>query len=231
MNDAPLARHREESMNSVRPPKQHRSQETLARFLSATQSLLEEKHFDNISVSEIAGRAGSSVGAFYARFPDKEALLACLQDAFVRDTEREVLGLAKSRDWDAAPLEAVVRQRVGVVVEQHRRHRGTLRALVGRRIAGHTATGPGDRPDADASSARFLEYLIARRREISHPNPDVAVHLGFAMVMGAVRERILFPELSAGKALAASMADAVLVEELSRAFLIFLGVNTAERSR
>jgi AcrR family transcriptional regulator len=220
-------------MTSIRPPKQRRSQETLTLFLEATQSLLQDKHFDSISVNEIVARAGSSVGAFYARFQDKDALLACLHEAFVQDTERETRRLAESADWDALPLETGVRHFVCALVQQHRRHRGTLRALVGRTIAGGSgglSALPLAAPDA-AAQARFFEYLFTRRREMDHPNPDVAVHLGLAMVSGAVRERILFPELSSSAKPAAPVTDAVLAEELSRAFLAFLGVNPARRTR
>jgi hypothetical protein len=51
------------------------------------------------------------------------------------------------------------------------------------------------------------------------------------MVTGAVRERILFPELSTSAKPTAPLTDAVLVEELSRALLGFLGVNASQRSR
>lgn len=221
-------------MATIRPPRQRRSQETLTRFLDAAQGLLQEKHFDSISVSEIVDRAGSSVGAFYSRFRDKEALLACLHEAFVRDAEGEARRRGASSEGEALPLEAAVRLFVKALVEQHRRHRGTLRALVSRTIAGASATYPLAGLEA-MSSARFAEVLMARRSEIRHSNPDVAVHLGLAMVMGAVRERILFPELSSsakpsGAGIAAPVTDAVLVEELSRALVTFLGVNTSERT-
>jgi AcrR family transcriptional regulator len=216
-------------MEPVRPPRQRRSQETLRRFLEATQALLQEKHFDNIAVSEIVERAGSSVGAFYSRFEDKEALLVCLRNAFTQDTEEEARRLAASRDWEAAPLEAAVTEFVRMLVHQHRRHRGTLRALVGRSIAGRTGLTPQTGLEEMISPTPFGELMKARRSEIGHPNPDVAVHLGLAMVTGAVRERILFPELSSSAKPTAPLTDAVLAEELSRAFLGFLGVNTGKR--
>jgi hypothetical protein len=67
--------------------------------------------------------------------------------------------------------------------------------------------------------------LKKKRSDITHPNPDVAVQLGLAMVESAVRERILFPELSERRAPLSPVTDAVFVEELARAFLGFLRVN------
>jgi len=217
-------------MEPFRAPKQRRSQETLDRFLEAAQDLLQQKHFDNISVNEIVGRAGSSVGAFYSRFQDKESLLLCLREAFVRDTDEQSRRLTASWDRDAVPLEAAVAQFMRMLVDQYRRHRGTLRALVGRSIGGSA----GGTPSAGAETvgqAAFLELMIARRSDITHPSPDVAAHLGLAMVTGAVREKILFPELSMSAKPTAPLTDAVLVEELSRALLGFLGVNAGQRSR
>ena len=60
----------------IRPPQQARSQETLGRILDAAEALVAEKGFDDTPISEIVQRAGSSVGAFYTRFPAKDALLA-----------------------------------------------------------------------------------------------------------------------------------------------------------
>ena len=54
----------------ARPPKQRRSQQTLERILLTAEELLREKCFDDVSVAEIAARARSSSGSFYARFPD-----------------------------------------------------------------------------------------------------------------------------------------------------------------
>ena len=62
----------------VRPPQQARSQETLHRILDAAEVLVAEKSFEDASVSEIVRRANSSVGAFYARFEDKDAVLRVL---------------------------------------------------------------------------------------------------------------------------------------------------------
>jgi AcrR family transcriptional regulator len=50
----------------------------MERILAATESLIAEMPFESISVAAIVRRARTSVGAFYARFPKKEALLPAL---------------------------------------------------------------------------------------------------------------------------------------------------------
>ena len=203
---------------------------TLGRFVDATRRLLAEKPFDEITVSDIVSEAGASVGAFYARFGDKEALLEHLREVASSEEREEVRRVVTSRDWEAAPLEAVAHELVRVLVRQHRAHTGTLRALASRKLSTHRAAAPGGNPLAQPPPA-LVDLIKRRRSEISHPNPDVAVHLGLGMVTGAVRERILFPELSAAPVAFSPVTDAVFVDELTRAFLGFLGVKTTGRSR
>ncbi len=67
----------------VRAPQQARSQETLDRILDAAEALVTEKGFEEATVAEVARRAESSVGAFYARFRDKTGLLYALHDRYL----------------------------------------------------------------------------------------------------------------------------------------------------
>jgi AcrR family transcriptional regulator len=52
--------------------KQRRSQITYKALIDTGFRLLEDRDFDSISIAEIAKAAGYSVGAFYARFENKE---------------------------------------------------------------------------------------------------------------------------------------------------------------
>ncbi len=47
----------------------------MERFLQATRELLEERSFEEITVADIVERADRTVGSFYARFQDKDAVL------------------------------------------------------------------------------------------------------------------------------------------------------------
>jgi AcrR family transcriptional regulator len=216
-------------MDRARIPRQKRSEATLSRLVDAARRLLAEKPFDDITINEIVAEAGASVGSFYARFGDKEALLEHLSVTAAREADDEVRQTLASRDWESAPLEIVARELVRGLVRQHRAHTGTLRAMASRRILnrfGSVREGGGSLPPP------VLAEIIKRRRsEIAHPNPDVAVHLGLAMVTSTVRDRVLFPELSADVPAPSPVTDAVFADELTRAFLGFLGVNPAGRPR
>jgi AcrR family transcriptional regulator len=64
---------------AVNPAQQERSRRTELAIASAFSELLQEKLFADISVADIADRAGISVGGFYARFPSKDALLGLVE--------------------------------------------------------------------------------------------------------------------------------------------------------
>src|SRR5688572_27091468 len=72
----------------LRPPKQARSQRTLERLLVAAEALLAERAWDEIGVAELSKAAGTSVGAFYTRFADKDALLDLLAERYRADMAR-----------------------------------------------------------------------------------------------------------------------------------------------
>lgn len=77
----------------VTPPKQSRSQETFTRILDATDRLLRERRFDEVSTVDICNEAGVSASSLYARFASKDAVLLALidrQGERLRDSIRHV---------------------------------------------------------------------------------------------------------------------------------------------
>jgi AcrR family transcriptional regulator len=149
----------------VTEPLQARSQETLARFLEAADQLLREKPFEDITIAEIVEHADRTVGSFYARFADKEALLRTLAqrvlDQLIADMERRF----DAEQWRAAPLEDVVRTAVRASVVHFWANAHIARAaltLAGRddearrsRTANYIAIGTAVRRAIDASDARI----------------------------------------------------------------------------
>jgi AcrR family transcriptional regulator len=213
-------------MDRLRAPKQRRSEATLGRIVDAARRLLAEKPFDEIPIHEIVAEAGASVGAFYARFGDKEGLLEHLREAAAKESDDEAQRILASRDWESAPLDLVARELIRGLVRRHRANTGTLRALASRRMSSGSSGEWRENPALQP--AALVELIKRRRSEIAHPDPDVAVHLGLSMVTSAVRDRVLFPELSS--AAPSPVTDAVFADELTRAFLGFLGVKRSGRA-
>ncbi|MFQ5417449.1 MAG: TetR/AcrR family transcriptional regulator, partial [Myxococcota bacterium] len=104
----------------VRPPQQARSQQTLDRILDAAEAMVSEKGFEDSPVSAIVRRAGSSVGAFYARFEDKYALLRALSDRFVLQamlTADEALGPGR---WERSSIPTILHSVIRFLVSIYR---------------------------------------------------------------------------------------------------------------
>ncbi len=115
---------------SISPPLQERSRKTLDALLRAAEAQLLEKSFSDVSVTNIVHEAGSSSGSFYARFPDKSALLHALHQRFVdRSVAQTELMVSDIGDGKLSLDEFAVGV-VDALVESHRAHRGVIRAVL-----------------------------------------------------------------------------------------------------
>jgi AcrR family transcriptional regulator len=215
--------------SAVRPPQQERSRATLYRFLEATMALLGERRFEEATVAEIARRARSSVGAFYARFADKGALMDHLDSQLFESGRTAWDEFLASDRWRGRTAAEIVTAVVVRVVRKRRDHRGLLRAL-----ALHARSQP---------SARFVEHgrelnrhvygrvralLLERRRELGHSDPERAIEIGLLFVDAATREAILFDDLGA---LPRRVSDGSLARELATAWLSYLDADRVARRK
>src|SRR5512144_2862852 len=64
---------------------QHRSRRTEAALAQAVAELCKDRPFEDVTVADVARRAGVAVGTVYRRFRDKRALLHLSDTAFVDD--------------------------------------------------------------------------------------------------------------------------------------------------
>ena len=202
-----------------RPPQQLRSQATLNRILDAAESVLEEKSFGEATLAEIMERAGVTVGAFYRRFPDKDALLHLLDNRFfaeLHDLATSSLGEAK---WQGATVAEIVHEFTATSVRLYKARRGLLRSLFLR-----ARTDPVIMQSARDVNAHYVDrlraLLLARPDQLHHPSPERAVELGFMIVVGALRETVLFGEVWPNPQ---AVVDDGLPKELARAYLAYLG--------
>lgn len=76
------------SSNAVRrSPQQDRSTRRVGAFLEAAETLFAELGFEAATMTEIAERAGSSIGALYSYFPDKKSIALALLDTYAARIE------------------------------------------------------------------------------------------------------------------------------------------------
>lgn len=204
----------------VHETRQDRSRETLARILQATRELLELQVFENITVQQIADRAGCSVGAIYGRVRDKEAILPHLLQLYYQEIEPEIRVLTASEDWRGIGLQSRVDWLVDYVVDMARRQRGLLRALVLRNFQHPESIPAPIRESAARVLVMIREFLLERADEMRGSDASTAVDIGFLMVMAAIRERIIL--IDAPQAATLTVSDDAFTQQLKRALLAYL---------
>jgi AcrR family transcriptional regulator len=76
------------SSNSVRvAPQQERSTRRLAGFLDAAAELFVEVGYEAATMTAVAERSGSSIGALYNYFPDKQSIAFTLVSQYSQEVE------------------------------------------------------------------------------------------------------------------------------------------------
>ena len=82
----------------VLPAKQARSRIKRDRLLAAGRELLNRGAFEATSIGDIAKEAGCSVGAFYQRFPDKEAFFSAVVETVMADIAADAERFVRAED-------------------------------------------------------------------------------------------------------------------------------------
>lgn len=204
---------------AVKAPRQSRSQRSLERLLDATRELLETRTFEEISIAEIVRRAGSSVGVFYSRFSDKQALLDCLDELYTLDVIAEFTALADSWREREVPLEEKLVEAAHFLVDFHRQRRGVVRALV-LHARLHVGGPFSERTRRmQAAPGGIVSGLLAHVDEIDHPAPERAIRFSMVQALTTVREHVLFPE---GPAATVLLDDRALAAEVARVWIASL---------
>jgi AcrR family transcriptional regulator len=67
---------------TARVPQRERGKRRVAALLEAAVTLFAEKGYDAVTMTELAARAGASIGSLYQFFPSKEALADAVLDRF-----------------------------------------------------------------------------------------------------------------------------------------------------
>jgi AcrR family transcriptional regulator len=209
---------------SVRPPMQQRSRDSLEGFLRAAERLLENALWDELTIGQIVAEAGSSVGAFYARFASKDAMLPVLLERYV-----DTLATSAMELYGAVPPKAGLEERARAIViervSRYRRWRGLLRALV---ILGRTrpdAVGDTTGLHAATVGQAILDFMEPAFGEIRRGDPATAVRRGFYFVSAICRERVLFDNLP--HLATTPLTDDELIEELTAMLVGYLRAEVA----
>jgi len=208
----------------VRAPQQARSQATLIRFLDAAEELLDEVAFDSLSVQVICERAESSVGAFYARFADKTALLHVLHERLCDEAKATVGDTLDAARWRGVPLADIIRGLVGFIVVEYGHRQGLRRELVRR-----NGTDPAFRirsVDVAAVTVDRLTHLLVERRAELNPEREPASAAEFInrLIFGVLDQDAVFADTGPAGVV---LGREILAEGLTSVVLAWLGTPAA----
>jgi AcrR family transcriptional regulator len=173
----------------VQPAHQERSQRTLERLLDAAAAEIRAKGYAEASVSEIARRAGCSVGTVYRRFRDKTALLHALDERWCESFLATIEDAVAPERWEEASILEILTGYIEFSVNESHEHAALHRAA---RIM---ATGDADFAERQAKLAaelhsRLRSLLLARRQEIGHPDPPLAIEFVLEQLRSMLAARI-----------------------------------------
>lgn len=208
-------------LETVTGPKQARSERTLQRLLDAAESLINEKGHAAVSIPEIARRAGSSVGGFYARFRDKDELLRALEERHFIELDQRVEALVDARRWEHTSTAAMIDVAVAELVNITRERKQLIAAFLARAIVDPVIREGGLRFRRRVEQ-RLSALLLTRSEEFDHPEPALAIELGIQTAFALMQQHVLIEETRAG---GRTLTDDELRCELARLFLRYIGAE------
>jgi AcrR family transcriptional regulator len=167
--------------------RQKRGQVTYDALIETCFELLREKDFDEISIAELAQKAGYSVGAFYARFRSKDELFDAMVLQHVQN-RREV----RNRQFSASDDAALVHELLEETVHYYWGRRRFWRAALIRSIREPEFWAPMRKLShefADALLARFGARAGRPLTNAEEANVRFAVQLAFGLINNTILNR------------------------------------------
>jgi AcrR family transcriptional regulator len=177
----------------LRKPVQDRSRRTLEALLDATEALLADRRFEEITVAEIILKAGSSTGSFYARFPGKDALLPALYARYHADLPGRLAQIREGLDLERMSLADACRRVVREFAASFETRLNLMRAIVIYARTRPEEIRPllGERADVHR---QLVDLFRPFHSEIRHSDREAAIRAGLFLVGTTVREAVLFPD-------------------------------------
>ena len=181
------------SPTKYHPPLRRPGQKTLERLLTAAEQQLREEDLDAFTIQNVLARTDLSVGAFYSRFPDKNALLHTVQQRMHQRLEPKIMaGLAAQARVEES-LEEAVDHGFGILIENVLEEQALTRAFMMRSVFDPVMRAKGEQVNV-AREAAMTVFLMRYRDEIGHEDPELAINAAYAMYSTVLRGRLVYFE-------------------------------------
>jgi len=172
----------------VRPPKQTRSKATLHRILETTKALVRESSIADLRVAEIARKAHCSVGSFYARFTDKNALVLALHRELVEELEHCINEYLSPEFSGEKHLADLVNQYGQNVKNTLFRYRGLLRTVEAEiENGGDVRYIERERLLESKATSSLHKLLVSRFPDVPSWRLEVLAKLGITTILSLTR--------------------------------------------
>lgn len=205
----------------IRPAYQERSRKQRDRLLKAGERVFAQSGFWQAHITEIAKRAGCSVGSFYRRFPDKEALFFALQADMAARAEVNIARFFADPSRSDESVQEVIRRLVHNTLRTMKGIEGYYRALFELSLRGHNVW-PLMR-QLECIEADLLVALLRSRGVDVETVTQANTHLMIRMMHGQIISVLLHGPGPFG------VDDPQLQDELAAMVLRYLRVENADR--
>jgi AcrR family transcriptional regulator len=207
-------------------PQQARSRESLRKLLKAAAEVLGQQGLEGTTIPRIAQHAGLTPGAIYRRFPDKDALLETVIIGILERQDERLRMMLTPAMARQIPLAVFAEQLINNMLVSFRANPGLLRAL--RQFAqgrDHTAFYRKVNRLEMGTYQYLVELFLVHRKEVKHPDPQMAVSFALMMLISALIELILVDHDMKYWQAVIPKDDLSLKRELLRSFLSYLGIE------
>jgi len=177
-------------VDGVIPVAQARSRDAQARLLKAGEKVFAQKGYDDAHVIDITAAAKCSVGSFYRRFRDKEALFNALHQQFAERGRQNIDRFFANPEWKEATAQRVVHQLVENTVRVIEKSPGFFRALFQRTLSSADFRYLAPLRASDRYTAQRLTAFL-NARGLKRKNLEEECYIGLRTIEAAILQRVL----------------------------------------
>src|SRR4051812_37237288 len=209
----------ENTLRWTLPVKQRRAEKTRDRLLAAGFRLLRRKHFEELSVADIAKAAGCAVGSFYLRFADKDQYFLAIAES------RRVQSRDQLETWyEGATLQDIVARAVRRDLEFVLEHPNMWRAAL-RKGTTDPDFWQEFRELGKLSVDRFIE-CYARLLGRAPGTADIEqIRFAFQVLRGTLNNTLM------NQPGPLQLEDAAFRRQIERAFTLVAGIAPRRRRK
>ena len=154
-------------------PIQARSRVSREAFLDAAEELFSSNGIADTAVTDVADKAGRSIGSLYHQFDDKAALVAAVVNRITEHLETEIARGIDPATWEGQRIPDIITGYLTGALNTERTRPGYKR-IINEICLTDARTRDRYRAVRTRLNLGLTELLLQRQDEIGHADPDIA---------------------------------------------------------